>query len=184
MIKRKKKIKEIVVSSSLLFLFWMIITFPQKPFSPLGTRNLAEHTLIGLIFSIIITLLIPHPLFSTIEINKYFHVKILLKFTIYLFNLMLAIILSGIDVAYRVMRPKILISPGIVAIDTPLKDDLEISLNANSITLTPGTITMDVEKHETGSCFYIHCISQESVQTILATGGFIKQIRNIVDNTE
>ncbi|MGA1823290.1 MAG: Na+/H+ antiporter subunit E [bacterium] len=181
--RNTKKIDEIIVSISLLFLFWMIITLPSHPISILGLRNIVEHILIGLIFSSIITIIMPYPLITTFEIKKYFHLKIFLKFIAYIFNLIIEIILAGIDVAYRVLGPNILISPGIVIIDTPLTDDLEISLNANSITLTPGTITMDIEKKEKGSRFYIHCISNESIKNILVTGGFINQIQNIVDKT-
>ena len=78
--RNKKKLDEVIVSISLLFLFWMIITLPPKPLSAIGLKNIVEHILIGLIFSGIITMIIPYPLITTSEIKKYFHFKIFLKY--------------------------------------------------------------------------------------------------------
>jgi len=55
------------------------------------------------------------------------------------------LVLSNIDVAKRVIDPKLPINPGIVEIKTNLKEDYKKLILANSITLTPGTITMDVK---------------------------------------
>lgn len=99
----------------------------------------------------------------------------------YFGQLTIEILLAGIDVARRVMRRKLVISPGIVEVVTPLQADDEIALNANSITLTPGTITIDVQKIEKGSIFLVHCISQEAVKGMLETGGFVEKIMNIYE---
>ncbi len=64
------------------------------------------------------------------------------------------LILSNIDVAKRVIDPKLPINPGIVAIKTNLKEDYKKLILANSITLTPGTITMDVQE----DTLFIHWI--------------------------
>lgn len=179
---REKTLKEILTSILLLFIFWMILTLPKDPISNLGFINAVQHILLGLLFSFIITLIMPKPLFRDEQIRKFLNPKALfIFFSLFFMRLSIAMIVAGMDVAYRIMRPKIFISPGIVVVETPLKDDIEISLNANSITLTPGTITLDVEKTERGSRFYIHCISQKSLNTILKTGGFVKQIQAIFD---
>ena len=54
------------------------------------------------------------------------------------------IIKANIDVAYRVLHPGLPIRPGIVVIRTSLKSDIARLILANSITLTPGTFTLDV----------------------------------------
>ena len=51
---------------------------------------------------------------------------------------------ANIDVAYRVIHPKMPINPGIVVIKTVLKQDIAKMILANSITLTPGTFTLDI----------------------------------------
>ncbi|MDT8358303.1 MAG: Na+/H+ antiporter subunit E, partial [Methanomicrobiaceae archaeon] len=61
---------------------------------------------------------------------------------------------ANLDVAYRVITGKI--RPGIVRLSAGLKTDLSILLLANSITLTPGTLTVDVDE-ESGDLF-VHMI--------------------------
>jgi len=63
---------------------------------------------------------------------------------IYIIVLLWEIIKANFDVAYRVIHPKMPIKPGIVVIKTRLKSDIAKMILANSITLTPGTFTLDV----------------------------------------
>jgi len=63
---------------------------------------------------------------------------------IYITVLFWEIIKANFDVAYRVIHPKMPIKPGIVVIKTSLKSDLAKMILANSITLTPGTFTLDI----------------------------------------
>ena len=77
-----------------------------------------------------------------------------IAYIIYLVVFMKNLILSNWDVAKRVIDPKLPINPGIVAIKTNLKEDYKKLMLANSITLTPGTITMDVRD----DTYFIHWI--------------------------
>ncbi|HID71259.1 MAG TPA: cation:proton antiporter [Thermoplasmata archaeon] len=76
-------------------------------------------------------------------------------FLLYLGPFFLAMAKANIDVAYRVITGKI--NPGIVRIRTGLKTDLAVTLLANSITLTPGTLTVDLD--EKTNDLYIHWIN-------------------------
>jgi len=62
---------------------------------------------------------------------------------------------ANLDVAYRVLTMKI--RPGIIRVKSDLKSDFGIFMLANSITLTPGTITVDIDE-ETHDLF-IHNIN-------------------------
>jgi multicomponent Na+:H+ antiporter subunit E len=73
----------------------------------------------------------------------------------YIIVLFREIIKANLDVAYRVLHPKMPIKPGIVIIKTSLKSDIAKTILANSITLTPGTFTLDV----IGDEFLIHWIN-------------------------
>jgi len=66
---------------------------------------------------------------------------------------------ANVDLAYRTLHPKLPINPGIVKIPTDIKSDLGIAMLANSITLTPGTITVDVDAEDVGNMLYIHWIN-------------------------
>jgi multicomponent Na+:H+ antiporter subunit E len=74
---------------------------------------------------------------------------------------------ANIDVAYRVIRPSLPINPGIVKVKTNLKTDTAITFLANSITLTPGTLSVDVDKQS--GFLYVHWIDVEAKDVETAT---------------
>ncbi|MGA1843154.1 MAG: Na+/H+ antiporter subunit E [bacterium] len=175
----RKDAKEFLVTLLFVLVFWFtIISFPESPLSVLGLKNLLGHLILGSIFAVIVTFVSPYPILTSKQIDLYFHTGTILRFLGYISRLTVDILLAGIDVARRVMRPKLLISPGIVEFETPLSEDIEIALNANSITLTPGTITIDAQKTPHGSRFLVHCISQDAVEATLREGGFVKRIQD------
>jgi multicomponent Na+:H+ antiporter subunit E len=63
---------------------------------------------------------------------------------------------ANIDVAYRVTHPSRPINPGIVKVKTSLKSDTALTFLANSITLTPGTLSVDIDQE--GGFLYVHWI--------------------------
>ena len=70
--------------------------------------------------------------------------KSLLFLLVYLVVLLFEVVKANFDVAYRVVHPAMPIKPGIVEIKTGLTSDIAKMILANSITLTPGTFTLDV----------------------------------------
>ena len=81
-------------------------------------------------------------------------IKRIIFFILYIFVLFIEIIKANFDVAYRVIHPKMPIKPGIILIKTKLKQDIAKMILANSITLTPGTFTLDIK----GDKLLIHWI--------------------------
>jgi multicomponent Na+:H+ antiporter subunit E len=91
---------------------------------------------------------------------------------------------ANVDVAYRVLTGKI--NPGIVKISPKLKTDLGISMLANSITLTPGTLSVDID--EDTNDLYIHWINvkkealeKKPVDCKYICGNFPKWIRRFAE---
>ncbi len=78
---------------------------------------------------------------------------------VYIFYFLWQLLKANIDVAFRVLHPKLPIEPGIVRVTTNLKTPLGRLLLANSITLTPGTITVESD----GENFYVHWIKVEGI---------------------
>jgi len=64
------------------------------------------------------------------------------------------LIISNMDVARRVLSPTLPINPGFVVVQTKLQSNIGKLMLANSITLTPGTLTTEVK----GQNLYIHWI--------------------------
>ncbi|MDG6225801.1 MAG: Na+/H+ antiporter subunit E [Candidatus Thermoplasmatota archaeon] len=82
-------------------------------------------------------------------------------FIVFLFPFFYAMAEANLDVAYRVITGRI--RPGIVRIRPKLKTDLGRTMLANSITLTPGTLTVDID--EKSGDLFIHWINVKDTKT-------------------
>ncbi len=80
--------------------------------------------------------------------------RLIVKYSRFLPIFVKALVQSNIQVAKIVLTPSLPINPGIVKLKTHLDNDFDKLILANSITLTPGTITVDLE----GSDIYIHVL--------------------------
>ena len=69
---------------------------------------------------------------------------------------------ANVDVAKRALNPSLPVNPGIVKIPSNMKSEYGRAMLANSITLTPGTITMDITEEEGQTYYYIHWIDVAS----------------------
>lgn len=85
---------------------------------------------------------------------------------------------ANIDVARRILHPQLPINPGIVKVKTILKTDIAITFLANSITLTPGTLTVDVDKDN--SVLYIHWIDVQAKDVEAATRIIVERFEKIL----
>ena len=73
---------------------------------------------------------------------------------------------ANFEVAYEVITPKYNMKPGIVKIPLDLETDLEITLLANLITLTPGTLSLDVSNDK--KVLYVHSMYIEDKDEFIA----------------
>jgi len=83
---------------------------------------------------------------------------------------------ANLDVAYRVMHPMLPINPGLVKIKTKLKSDISKTVLANSITLTPGTMTVDIKGDE----LYVHWIDVRETDVEKATEAIAGRFEKII----
>ena len=109
-----------------------------------------------LITGAVVSLLIAFVAFKTFTDFglSFFHPKKLFNIFKFIYVFFIALIKSNIDVALRVINPKLPINPGIVTYKTELKSDTAKVFLANAITLTPGTLSIDV----IGDELFIHWI--------------------------
>ncbi|MBS4031829.1 MAG: Na+/H+ antiporter subunit E [Clostridiales bacterium] len=80
----------------------------------------------------------------------------------YLVHLGYNILIANFAVAKIVLSPKMPISPGFILLQTKLRKELSRVLYANSITLTPGTITIDLN----GDRLLVHAITDEAAEGV------------------
>jgi multicomponent Na+:H+ antiporter subunit E len=112
-----------------------------------------QNIVAGLIIALICTVFLSHIYFDNTAMMLS-PVRIL-WFLYYIPVFFIHMVKANLDVAYRVLHLDVPIRPGIVKVTTGLTSDLAITFLANSITLTPGTLTVDI----VGSDLYIHWIN-------------------------
>lgn len=141
-----------------------------------------EEIILGLILSIIVGI-IARKIFIKKSLRMLNPVRWFI-FIGYLFYFFYEMAKANFDVAYRVITGKI--NPGIIKISPDLKTDLGTTMLANSITLTPGTLTVDVD--ENCNDLYIHWINvkkealeKKPVDCKYVCAGFPKWIRRIAE---
>lgn len=88
--------------------------------------------------------------------------------------LLWCVIKSNIDVARRIWSPSLPVSPVWARLETEVETPLEKTLYANSITLTPGTLTTDVRE----DYFLVHALTQDGVDE-LREGEMQRRIRRL-----
>ena len=90
----------------------------------------------------------------------------------FIFYVLWEIIVSNVSLAWTILQPKAeldrRLNPGIVEVPISLTHDLEILLLASVITLTPGTISVDLGKNTEGKqVLYVHCLRLADKETFL-----------------
>lgn len=89
------------------------------------------------------------------------------------------LLLSSYSVLKQITTPKLTITPGIFTYKTALKGDWEVTALALLLTLTPGSVVMEVS--EEGDMFYIHAMDMEESKdaVIRSIGKFEKAIMEV-----
>ncbi|URM33975.1 Na+/H+ antiporter subunit E [Cytobacillus firmus] len=125
--------------------------------------------LVGIIVLIVLEKFFKAPLYlrSLVAILKLFFVFIWELFT------------SSILVIRQVIRPRINITPGIFTIETELEGELEVTLLALLLSLTPGSVVVEIS-HD-NKVFYIHAmdIPESSESVIVSKDRFEKAIKKV-----
>jgi len=122
------------------FVWLLIVTFVL--WLALSSKLNRPELICGGVVCLIISLFGAH-IYSKLGLPP-LNLKGILFSLIYIIVLFWEIIKANFDVAYRIIHPRMPIKPGIVVIKTSLKSDIAKMILANSITLTPGTFTLDV----------------------------------------
>ena len=152
----------------LYFLFmlgiWLLLTWS------LDIQNIVAGVLSALLCVILTGRMFFDDAVKALDIRRIFW------FLYYIPVFLIHMVKANLDVAYRVLNVNIPIRPGIVKVKTTLKSDLGLTFLANSITLTPGTLTIDI----IGSDMYIHWIYVRSDDPECQTAMIVTRFENIL----
>ncbi len=155
--KELRKWQKIFISFLVLELFWVVLT---------GSIEI-NTVLIGFLPCLILSYFTYDLLTKDIKGKENFFSRLLMFIFIYIpelaFIFLFRIIEANINVARHVIKMDI--NPGIVKIQTDLRSHTAVSALANIITLTPGTLTMDVKETLEGNILYVHWIDVETLSS-------------------
>ncbi|MCK5841245.1 MAG: Na+/H+ antiporter subunit E [Candidatus Sabulitectum sp.] len=159
-----KKTKSAFIGVVILFAVWVMLT----DFSP-------QEMIFGGATALLIVFLFHSRLvvLGDVKLNP----KSLVYMVMYLFVFLWELLKSNIDVARRVISPRLPINPGIVKVKTRLKSPLGRAFLANSITLTPGTLTVEMKDEY----FYIHWIDVTSENIEGATESIVSNFEKYLE---
>lgn len=76
------------------------------------------------------------------------------------------VVVANLQVARIILHPRLPIRPAFIVVPLDLHDDLQITTLANMITLTPGTLTVDVAPDR--SALYVHCLAADDADAVRA----------------
>ena len=143
-----KRFQAIGPLALLLFGAWIVFT----------AKTNWTHLLLGAIMAVLIAWLSSYLLGGGLDprMDKGFA----LRFPLFSALLFWEIIKANWDVLKRVLAPSLPISPRIVDFESYLESDLARTILANAITLTPGTVTLEID----GSRFYIHWLAEDHAE--------------------
>lgn len=146
------------------FIGWILLTWT------LNWQNL----FCGSVVSVTVGLIFGNLLI--INTHKIFQIKRWFWFFVYIPFFIWEMAKANFDVAYRVIHPKMPINPGIVKVKTKIKSDFGKVILANSITLTPGTFTVDIKDE----FLYIHCINVRHTKIIEASKDIVGRFETLL----
>jgi len=157
--------KNIFVSFMIGMIFWVLLNNTLDPLV-LG---------LGAGLSLLLSLLFCARcnVFSELKMTPAAFFYTLAYLVVFLFEL----IKSNLDVARRVITPSLPINPGIVEVKTRLRSKMGRMILANSITLTPGTLTIDILE----DTLYIHWIDVKTEDTREATEQIVRKFEKYLE---
>jgi len=126
------------LTNILLMLMWVFLT---------GSYELSSFS-----FGFLVGFFIMWLIGSQTGSNKY--IKILPRIIGFIFYFLYEVIVANLQVAYEVMTPNLYVKPGIIKIPLDVTTNTEITILANLITLTPGTLSIDVSDDK--KVLYVH----------------------------
>lgn len=138
------------------FVFWLCLVWP---ISPLDGHWLWGDIAAGLVVSAFVAMVMGEMIRA--NLIRLLNPRSWFWLIVYQFVFAWYVIKGGFDVAYRVLHPAIPIRPGIVRVRSVLKTETGRTVLACAITLTPGTLTIDVTND---GVFYIHWLNVGSAE--------------------
>ncbi len=133
----------------LIGVLWVFVRGP-----PLAADPLIGSLLVGLLVGFPVAYLFRRLYAEDIDLPR--TLRGLPYTVLYLLTFARVAVVSSLDVAYRVLAPAQPIEPEVILIPLRVRTDLGVTVIANSITMTPGSLTLDYDPDQ--NALYVHVI--------------------------
>jgi multicomponent Na+:H+ antiporter subunit E len=140
-----------VTLTILSFVIWFLLVWP---FDPVDGRVEWQSVIAGAIVAVFVGLYFSDKIERKLQFTHVF--KRIFWMVLYVPVFFWYVVVANLDVVYRVIHPEMPIHPGIVKVKTTLKNPAGRTMLANSITLTPGTLSVDITDDD---YLYVHWIN-------------------------
>ena len=151
--------KKFIITFFVSYIFWILLGVQER------LLKISSYELIfGLVVSLIVSFVCV-VLDSDIKEKKDFKLDRIIAFIVYIPVFFIELLKANINMAKLSLKRNLNNNPGVVKIETSLKEEKSLMLLANSITLTPGTISVDIERDNEKNVLYIHWIDIENVDS-------------------
>jgi multicomponent Na+:H+ antiporter subunit E len=153
------------------FVIWFLLVWPFDPVT--GELDL-QGVIAGIIVAIFVGLIFGDKVPGALPRSNVF--KRVFWILVYIPVFFWYVMVANLDVVYRVVHPDMPIHPGIVKVKTTLKNPVGRTVLANSITLTPGTLTVDM----VDDYLYIHWINVQAEDIEGATHHIVSKFEGML----
>jgi len=157
--------KNFLITFLILMIVWILLNNTFQP----------DILIVGVVIAFFLSLFLCKRCELFVDMN--FTPKGIFYTLAYLVVFFIELIKSNLDVTRRVLTPSLPINPGIVEVKTKLKSKFARMLLANSITLTPGTLTVEVKDDS----FFIHWIDVKSEDVEAASKEIVSKFEKYLE---
>ena len=144
-----------MILNFMYFILWFLVWCALR--RPVGVQGLILGALVSLFVTFMTADLAAQLNDTKARQERHGILEILMKIGYLLYYVIVFLwecVKANMDVAFRVLHPDLPIRPGTLKIKTSLKSDIGLTFLANSLTLTPGNTTVDVDK--AAGALYVH----------------------------
>lgn len=153
------KTRRWLVAGLLFATIWLFVSGPS-----LSAKSLITTYLVGLAVGLPLAFVFRRLYEETISVGR--SLTAIPYALLYVLVFSKEVLRANLDVAYRVLMPGLPLEPQVILVPLRVETDLGITTIANSITITPGTITLDHDPEE--NALYVHAIDGRNPEELVA----------------
>lgn len=152
------KVRRWLVAGVLFGVIWVFVRGAS-----LTLQSLLANLLVGIVVGLPVAFVFRRLYEEEIDIRRPF--RTMPYVILYVVVFLKEIVVANVDVAYRVLAPHMPLEPQVILVPLRVETSLGITTIANSITITPGTVTLDHDPDE--NALYVHVIDGRDPASIV-----------------